>query len=465
MVEHDTDSVLARVLTEAQDVTTDLDQSFELRENLAGRDFECVGEDSPDGDAMVGRAMPLGLPPLEGHKTDAIVDWLDAGGEGPAPEAQLEIAKPANPAAIEDWEDFFNPSDARGLLISRYLYEHLFFAHIHLERSPGEFYRMVRSRTRTGPIDEITTERIFDDPEETFFYRLEKITSVLVAKTHITWELGPDTMEFWKELFGGDWTLEGARHFKPNSDNPFAYFAAIPAEVRYRFMLEHSRQMVDAMVRGSVCTGAGATFAIRDRFWVWFLDPSADVAALDEVAGKQTDGPRLGESSWFHLNVESANPLRENDYLRAYRKLLHKHRPDGLSVDDLWTDSWLTVLRHDKSATVHEGPVGGLPETIWVMNYSNFERLYYNLVVQFKVVVARGAQGRDLGADELCALRRRGPVRHDARARACGRSCATTPREDGARSTRRSSRRTATARRRLHLPDRRRLPSPSPTAT
>jgi hypothetical protein len=109
------------------------------------------------------------------------------------------------------------------------------------------------------------------------------------------------------------------------------------------------------------------------------------VAALSVVAGEQTDGPRLGESSWFHLNPESANPLRENDYLRAYRKLLHKHRPDGLSVDDLWTGSWLTVMRHGKSATVHQGPVGGLPETIWVLDYSNFERLYYNLVVQFKV--------------------------------------------------------------------------------
>ena len=33
---------------------------------------------------------------------------------------------------------------------------------------------------------------------------------------------------------------------------------------------------------------------------------------------------------------------------------------------------------------MHHGPQGGQPETIWVLNYSNFERLYYNLVVQFK---------------------------------------------------------------------------------
>ena len=47
VLEHDTDSVLARVLTEAHDVTTDLDQAFELRENLGSRAFECVGRRRP----------------------------------------------------------------------------------------------------------------------------------------------------------------------------------------------------------------------------------------------------------------------------------------------------------------------------------------------------------------------------------------------------------------------------------
>lgn len=393
---HDTDSLLARVLTEAHDATTSFDQQYDLAKNLAGRDFECSGSDSPDGDVMVGRAMPLGLAALEDHASGAILDWLEDGAQGPSAEVQLAVAAPANAVAVENWEEFLNPplSDARAQLVSRYLYEHLFFADLHLEASAGEFYRLVRSRTRKGPIDEIVTERPFDVPkEDEVFYRLQKITQVLAAKSHVPWKISRDTRERWNELFfGSDWSLDDNPDFEPDSDNPFGYFAAIPAEARYRFMLDHSKELVDAMVRGSVCTGSGATFAIRDRFWVWFLDPASDVSALDSVAGERTGGPRLGEDSWFHLNPESANPVRENDYLRAYRTQLQKHRPDGIGIDDLWDgdggerpSAWLTVLRHEKSATVHTGALAGQPETVWVLNYSNFERLYYDLVVQFKV--------------------------------------------------------------------------------
>ena len=395
IIRHATDSLFARVLTEAHDATTSFDQSFELAENLESRKFECSQEDSPDGEVMVGRAMPLGLSPLEPHNTDAIVSWLDDGAVGPSADAQVEVSTPANVVAVEQWETFFNPelSDERGRLVSRYLYEHLFFAHLHLKRSSGEFYRLVRSRTRTGPIDELVTERAFDLPDDDeYFYRLHKITAVFVAKSHVTWSIGPETMERWEKLFlSGDWAMTDTDHIEPDSDNPFGYFAAIPADIRYRFMLENSKELVDAMVRGSVCTGSGATFAIRDRFWVWFLDPESDPSATATIAGEFTGGPRLGESSWFHLNPESANPARENDYLRAFRTQLQKHRPDGIGIEDLWDgnggtnpNAWLTILRHNKSATVHLGPRAGQPETVWVLGYSNFERLYYDLVVQFK---------------------------------------------------------------------------------
>lgn len=388
------DSVMGRVLTQAHELTTSLDESFKVAESIDARSFQCVGSDKPEDKLMVGRAMPLGLRPLADEHSAALMDWLDLGAVGPGEVAQTALAIPKNADAIAEWETFFNPEDARGRLVSRYLYEHLFFAHLHFERSPGEFYRMVRSRTRNGAIDEIVTERAFDPPkDDAFFYRLEKMTSVLVAKSHVAWRLGPKTMARWNELFyDSAWTLAATEEFEPASDNPFAYFAAIPAQSRARFMMEHSKELVDAMVRGSVCTGSGATFAIRDRFWVWFLDPDSDPSALDSINGKFTGGPRLGRGSWYHLDPESASPLRERAYLKAYRELLQRHRPDGLSVADLWDgdegrnpNAWLTVLRHHKSATVHTGPIAGQPETVWILSYANFERLYYNLVVQFKV--------------------------------------------------------------------------------
>ncbi len=395
VIAHGTDSVMARVLTEAQERTTSLDQSLKVAESLDDRDFTCVGSDSPGEKTMVGRAMPLGLPALEDADGEGILAWFEDGARGPSDEAQAEISTPTNPAAVAQWEDFFNPKGAelRDQLIARYVYEHVFFANLHLDKSPGEFYRLVRSRTRTGPIDQIVTELPNEDPGSgPVFYRLMKQTDVLAAKQHIAWSIGSKTMQRWQQLlYDGDWKLTLHDGFDADSDNPFEYFAAIPAAVRYRFMLENSREMIDAMVRGSVCSGNGATFAIRDRFWIWFLEPDADPSALEEVAGQVTNGPLLGESSWFHLDPAEGDTLREIDYLRAYRRLLQQHLPDGLSMGDLWDgnggtepDAWLTVTRHGTSASVETGPRQGLPETIWVLNYSNFERLYYNLVVNFE---------------------------------------------------------------------------------
>lgn len=393
---HETDSILARVVTEAQDRTTSFDQAFEVGKSLDGRKFECLESDSPDGEDLVGRAMPLGLPQISTDDSDAMLSWLDEGAAPLSDDAQRGLGAPANPEAVKEWEALLNPeaNTRRDQLISRYIYEHTFFANLHLERSPGEFYRVVRSRTRTGPVDQIVTELPNDDPggNDPIFYRLVKQTKVLAAKQHIAWEIGPDTMRRWSELmYEADWELVDHDEVDEDSDNPFAYFAAIPPDVRYRFMLEHSREMVDAMVRGSVCVGSGATFAIRDRFWVWFLDPESDPSALAEVAGEEINGPLLGESSWFHLNPHESDTLREIDYLRAYRRYLQQHRPDGLRVDDLWDgnggeepDAWLTVTRHGTSAAVETGPRQGAPETIWILSYSNFERLYYNLVVEFE---------------------------------------------------------------------------------
>jgi hypothetical protein len=50
------------------------------------------------------------------------------------------------------------------------------------------------------------------------------------------------------------------------------------------------------------------------------------------------------------------------------------------------TDSpLLTVYRHFDSASLHRGPLGGLPRTLWMIDYSQFERIYYALVAGFDV--------------------------------------------------------------------------------
>ena len=45
----------------------------------------------------------------------------------------------------------------------------------------------------------------------------------------------------------------------------------------------------------------------------------------------------------------------------------------------------LTVFRHLDNASVVQGFVGAIPETLWVMDYPLLERTYYALVVNFNV--------------------------------------------------------------------------------
>jgi len=83
--------------------------------------------------------------------------------------------------------------------------------------------------------------------------------------------------------------------------------------------------------------------------------------------------------------------------LNLQKMVATKYRTNpGLSLLDLWTgvdpktnevnpNAWLSITRHEKSATVQFGPEGGKPQSIWIMSYSNFERLYYNLVASFQV--------------------------------------------------------------------------------
>lgn len=45
----------------------------------------------------------------------------------------------------------------------------------------------------------------------------------------------------------------------------------------------------------------------------------------------------------------------------------------------------LTVYRHFDSASVHKGVLGGLPRTMWLIDYPHLERIYYALVAGFDV--------------------------------------------------------------------------------
>ena len=58
--------------------------------------------------------------------------------------------KPADVEIITAWERFLNSTDPKHAMTARYLYEHLFLAHLDPGTKSGDFYELVRSRTPAG---------------------------------------------------------------------------------------------------------------------------------------------------------------------------------------------------------------------------------------------------------------------------------------------------------------------------
>ncbi len=106
--------------------------------------------------------MPFGLPGVDPDDQGLIVKWIEQGApdEGPPPLSQQEEAE------ISEWERFLNGDTPKERLMSRYLYEHLFLAHLYLgEANEGAAFRLVRSATPPGEkISVIATRRPFDAP-------------------------------------------------------------------------------------------------------------------------------------------------------------------------------------------------------------------------------------------------------------------------------------------------------------
>lgn len=89
------------------------------------------------------------------------------------------------------------------------------------------------------------------------YYRFVPVTDVLVHKTHITYAMSPDKLKHVKTLFLSDnWSTDKVPDYGAFSRaNPFATFAAIPAQARYQFMLDDSEYFVRTFIRGPVCRG------------------------------------------------------------------------------------------------------------------------------------------------------------------------------------------------------------------
>lgn len=349
---------------------------------------------------MVG--MPFAVTGLTGQDYQTVQRWLEQG----APVDEQALQPSAGEARqVADWERFLNAPGDEQNLVSRWLYEHLFLAHLHFEGGePGHFFQMVRSRTPSGePVDIIATRRPNDDPGTTVYYRLMPIQGVIVHKTHITYPLSPAKLARTKSLFfGNDWQVGVVPGYGvQRRSNPFETFEAIPAQARYQFMLDNAEYFVRTFIRGPVCRGQIATDVIRDNFWVVFQDPQHDLYITDPAYRGETT-PLLSMPGQLDeigdlLGLWRAYRNKRNDY-EALRTAGYAEAP----APD-WAHIWrgndnalLSIFRQHDSASVRKGLVGEIPQTLWWMDYPLLERTYYQLVVNFDVFgnVSHQAQTR-----------------------------------------------------------------------
>ena len=346
--------------------------------------------------------MPLAVTGLTDQQYQTLQRWLASG----APIDEQGLAPSAREALqVQQWENLFNQPGARESLVARWLFEHLFLAHIYFENGePGHYFQWVRSRTPSGqPIDLIATRRPNDDPGTQVYYRLWPVQGVIVHKTHITYPLSAAKMARIKALFyGSDWQVSALPGYGPGRRaNPFETFEAIPAKARYQFMLDNAEYFVRTFIRGPVCRGQIATDVIRDNFWALFQDPDHDLYVTDaRYRGQATPllaMPGQNDDVGSVLSLWLKYRDKRNQY-EALRRDSYADLP-APSWSTLWAgndNALLSIFRHFDSASVNKGLIGEVPQTMWLFDYPLLERTYYQLVVNFDVFgnVSHQAQTR-----------------------------------------------------------------------
>jgi hypothetical protein len=355
--------------------------------------------------------MPYGLPALSAEELTTIRRWIELG----SPRDEMAPLHTSDQQQIALWELFLNGNSLKQQLMSRYIYEHWFLAHLYFNEGMGKhfakqgtdtagkrtFFRLVRSRTPPGtPIELIATRRPFDDPGAgRVYYRLQRDISSVLEKTHMPYLLDNARMQRLRELFlDPAYKVTELPSYKPDTaSNPFKTFEQLPVQARYKLMLDEAQFTIMGFIKGPVCRGQVALNVINDQFWVYFVNP--DLSFIDR------QGQFLAEHSdklRMPAEQESTAPVllswltysrNQKEYLQAkaafYRSLTDAYGAPNLAL--VWDGSHtnhnaaLTVFRHFDSATVVKGNVGLAPKTAWLIDYSLLERIHYLLVAGFDV--------------------------------------------------------------------------------
>jgi len=406
------DSVMYRMLRQKQlypqartgMLSDDFDLGLDRAQTCPTLDeFDEYAKEHPMG------GMPYAMPNLDRGEYTTLVHWMAQGAPMSADKEPSKVAA----EQIERWEAFLNgksnkTSDNKIRLVGRYLYEHLFHAHLHFDGTDDrEFYRLVRSTTPPGkPVEVIPTRRPYNDPAGSVYYRIVRHQGSIVAKAHMVYELSDKRMQRYKQLFiEPDYEVTSLPSYDSVvASNPIKTFAAIPAKLRYKFLLDDAKFFIEGFIKGPVCRGQIALNVIEDQFWVVFFDPDAPIMSLDDKFLNQVSdylaSPSELEDNFRLLSAEKHYMKLLQNYVYVRESRVEEFDP--VNIKDAMRFIWkgdgnnpsaaLTIFRHMDSASVNYGFIGDYPETAWIIDYSVLERIHYLLVAGFDVYGNLGHQ-------------------------------------------------------------------------
>ena len=349
--------------------------------------------------------MPYALPGLTSSEQNTLKSWIEQG----APYLAREPITPDYQQQINRWEQFLNGDSLKQRLMSRYIYEHLSYAHLYFSEIDSlKFFRLVRSATPPGePVQVIATRRPYDDPGvERVYYRIQEELSSIVVKTHMPYRLDADRMHRWQSLFI-DPVYEVTRlpsHQAEYASNPFLTFKELPVGARYKFMLDEAQFTIMGFIKGPVCRGQVALNVINDNFWVFFINPDyAGIEMIEDFLSGREESMEMPAATeniftpiahWRRYSRQQRELLAGVDeFLRA-----NSERLGPINLDLIWDgdghnqNAALTIFRNFDSATVEKGLVGQSPKTAWVIGYTLLERIHYLLVAGYDVFGNLGHQ-------------------------------------------------------------------------
>lgn len=342
--------------------------------------------------------MPYALPALSSQELNILSEWLVAGAKMAVDNSPLVPLQ----SQIKQWETFLNQDSLQHQLVARYIYEHWFLAALYFDEVNSErFFHLVRSATPPGePVKLIASRRPFDDPGvERVYYRFVGAEEVVLQKTHMPYALNQKRLQRIHELFFSEiLTLESlpSYHHK-QAANPFITFADLPAQSRYKFMLDEAQYTIMGFIKGPVCRGNVALNVINDQFWVFFVDPDHPLAESDDFIASQVENinfPAENQGIFENLLFWTRYSKHQTQYLLAKSEALEKRfHDDAIKLDEklIWNgdnhndNAALTVFRHFDSASVLKGLLGEKPQTAWLIDYTLLERIHYLLVAGFDV--------------------------------------------------------------------------------